>query len=160
MSSCSSLYALRQRFVVNIIHHIVCDCATTRKHTQSYPGIGDPLPGFVHGGRDGLVPRIDAGDTHAAGSGLEVRQKVLRSYVAHMIWYDVGKTLLLTHLSFRLGHHWIDFTVLCYLYTYITSSSAIAEGPRDGLSPLKSCQLLHNCTKIHVWLEGLPFHVV
>jgi len=30
------------------------------------------------------------------------------------------------------------------------SSSAIAEGPRDALSHLKSCQLLHNCTKNHV----------
>jgi len=28
----------------------------------------------------------------------------------------------------------------------ITSSSAIAEGPRDALSQLKSCQLLHDCT--------------
>jgi len=41
-----------------------------------------------------------------------------------------------------------------------TSSSAIAEGPRDALSRLKSCQLLHNCTKNHIWLAGLPFHVV
>ena len=32
-----------------------------------------------------------------------------------------------------------------------TSSSAIAEGPRDALSLLKSCQLLHNCTKNHIW---------
>jgi len=39
-----------------------------------------------------------------------------------------------------------------------TSSSAIAEGPRDALSELKSCQLLHNCTKNHI--EGVPFHVV
>jgi len=38
-----------------------------------------------------------------------------------------------------------------------TSSSVIAEGPRDALSQLKSCQLLHNCTKNHIWLEGLPF---
>jgi len=30
-----------------------------------------------------------------------------------------------------------------------TSSSAIAEGPRDALSQLKPCQLLHNCTKYH-----------
>jgi len=37
---------------------------------------------------------------------------------------------------------------------------AIAEGPRDALSQLKSCQLLHNCTKNHISLEGLPFHVV
>ena len=29
----------------------------------------------------------------------------------------------------------------------LSSSSAIAEGPRDALSQLKSCQLLHNCTK-------------
>jgi len=28
-----------------------------------------------------------------------------------------------------------------------TSSSAIAEGPRDALSQLQSCQLLHNCMK-------------
>jgi len=42
----------------------------------------------------------------------------------------------------------------------ITSSSAIAEGPRDALSQLKSGQLLHNCTKNHIWLQGLPFHVV
>jgi len=31
-----------------------------------------------------------------------------------------------------------------------TSSSAIAERPRDYLSQLKSCQLLHNCTKNHI----------
>ena len=41
-----------------------------------------------------------------------------------------------------------------------TSSLAIAEGPRDALSQLKFCQLLHNCTKNHVLVEGLPFHVV
>jgi len=29
----------------------------------------------------------------------------------------------------------------------VTSSSAIAEGPRDALSHLKSCQLLHKCTR-------------
>jgi len=32
----------------------------------------------------------------------------------------------------------------------VTSSSAIAEGLRDALSQLKSCQLLHNCTKNHI----------
>jgi len=32
----------------------------------------------------------------------------------------------------------------------VTSSSAVAEGPRDALSQLKSCQLLHNCTKSHI----------
>jgi len=31
-----------------------------------------------------------------------------------------------------------------------TSSTAIAEGPCDALSQLKSCQLLHNCTKNHI----------
>jgi len=41
-----------------------------------------------------------------------------------------------------------------------TSSSAMAEGPRDALSQLKSWQLLHNCTKNHIWLQGLLFHVV
>jgi len=46
------------------------------------------------------------------------------------------------------------------LFVYIKSSAAIAEGPRDALSQLRSCQLLHNCTKNHIWLEGLPFHVV
>jgi len=42
----------------------------------------------------------------------------------------------------------------------VTSSSAIAEGPRTALSQLKSCQLLHKCTKNHIWPERLPFHVV
>jgi len=32
----------------------------------------------------------------------------------------------------------------------ITSSSAIAEAPRDALGQLKSCQLLHNWTKNHI----------
>jgi len=36
-----------------------------------------------------------------------------------------------------------------------TSSSAAAERLREPLSQLKSCQLLHNCTKNHIWLEGL-----
>ena len=31
-----------------------------------------------------------------------------------------------------------------------TSSSAAAERPREPLSQLKSCQLLHNCTKNHI----------
>ena len=31
-----------------------------------------------------------------------------------------------------------------------TSSSAVAEGPRDALSQSKSCQLLRNCTKNHI----------
>jgi len=31
-----------------------------------------------------------------------------------------------------------------------TSSSAIAEVLRDASSQLKSCQLLHNCTKNHI----------
>jgi len=37
-----------------------------------------------------------------------------------------------------------------YLEHWHTSSSAIAEGQRDALSQLKSCQLLHNCTKNHI----------
>jgi len=48
----------------------------------------------------------------------------------------------------------------CEAWHLLTSSSAIAEGPRDALSQLKSCQLLHNCMKNHIWLEGVPFHVV
>jgi len=49
----------------------------------SYPRIGDPLPGLVHRRRDGLVARVDVGDTHAAGSWLEVRQEILRSWTRH-----------------------------------------------------------------------------
>ena len=45
-------------------------------------------------------------------------------------------------------------------HTVLTSSSAIAEGPRDALSQLKSCQLLHKCMKNHIWLQGLSFHAV
>ena len=40
-------------------------------------------------------------------------------------------------LSFR--YHHAAFTS----FLKITSSSAVAEGPRDALSQLKSCQLLH-----------------
>ena len=34
-----------------------------------------------------------------------------------------------------------------------TSTSAIAEGPRDALSQLKSCHLLHNCTCTKITLD-------
>jgi len=30
----------------------------------------------------------------------------------------------------------------------------------EQVAQLKSCQLLHNCTKNRICLEGLPFHVV
>jgi len=33
------------------------------------------------------------------------------------------------------------------IQTETTRSSATAEGPRDALCHLKSCQLLHSCTK-------------
>ena len=39
---------------------------------------------------------------------------------------------------------------------HYSATKAVSE----PLSQLKSCQLLHNCTKNHIWLEGLPFHVV
>ena len=39
---------------------------------------------------------------------------------------------------------------ICFVISQATSSSAIAERPRDALSQLKSCQLLHNCTKNHI----------
>ena len=45
----------------------------------------------------------------------------------------------------------------------ITSSSAAAERPREPLSQLKYCQLLHNCTKNHIWLvleDNLWWHDV
>ena len=61
-------------------------------------------------------------------------------------------------LSIR--HKWTFFASSYRWGATSTSSSAVAEGPRDALSQLKSCQLLHNCTKSHIWLEGLPFHVV
>jgi len=35
-----------------------------------------------------------------------------------------------------------------------TGGSAIAEGPRDALCQLKSCQLLHSYTKKIIW-KGL-----
>jgi len=33
----------------------------------------------------------------------------------------------------------------------LTRRSAIAQGLRDALYPLKSFELLHNCTKNHIW---------
>jgi len=64
-------------------------------------------------------------------------------------------------LLFYFIYFFIKFTVK--LKVKNTSSSAIAEGPHDALSQFKmfkSCQLLHNCTKNHIWLQGLPFRVV
>jgi len=46
-----------------------------------------------------------------------------------------------------------------YNLTKVTSSSAIAEGPRDALSQLKSCQLLANCTNKKAsirWQDSAP----
>jgi len=40
--------------------------------------------------------------------------------------------------------HEVDLSHTADVYSKSTSSSAIAEGPRDALSQLKSCQLLHN----------------
>jgi len=39
---------------------------------------------------------------------------------------------------------------ICTLPAATTRGSAITEGPRDVLRQLKSCQLLHNCTKNHI----------
>jgi len=44
------------------------------------------------------------------------------------------------------------YTILKTFTPLLTSSSAITEGLHNALS--------HNCTKNHIWLEGLPFHVV
>jgi len=47
--------------------------------------------------------------------------------------------------------------------TYNIKSEQVAQLlQRDHatLSQLKSCQLLHNWTKNHIWLGGLPFHVI
>jgi len=43
--------------------------------------------------------------------------------------------------------------VICKL----TSSSAITEGPRVALSQLKSCRMLHSCTKITFDQKDCPF---
>jgi len=40
-----------------------------------------------------------------------------------------------------------------------TRSSAIVEGPRDAVCPLKSCERLHNCTKkSHVQMPAMDRH--
>jgi len=41
--------------------------------------------------------------------------------------------------------HFTDTTL--YMYTCTQKSSVIAQKPRDALCQLKSCQLLHGCTK-------------
>jgi len=47
----------------------------------------------------------------------------------------------------------LTFSMNC-LQELRTSSSAIAEGPRDALSQLKSGQMLHNYKNNHIWLQG------
>jgi len=68
---------------------------------------------------------------------------------AHVSWW-VSCSIRQVHCAAQGLDRWV----------YFTSSSAIAEGPRNALSHLKSCQLLHNCTQNHIWLQGLPFRVV
>ena len=68
---------------------------------------------------------------------------------------DNRKKLVKQQYLLHVSHSMVNFGPLT-----TTSSSAIAEGPRDTLSQLKSCELLYNCTKNHIWLQGLPFHVV
>jgi len=63
-----------------------------------------------------------------------------------------ARTVSLRQLSYLLFSTFISMiqkptSKSCMHYRYATSSSAIAEGPCDALSQLKSCQLLHNCMK-------------
>jgi len=55
---------------------------------------------------------------------------------------------IITPLAVQLHTPVVRFMVLYGSETSITvtRSSAVAEGPRNALWQLKSCQLLHNCT--------------
>jgi len=66
--------------------------------------------------------------------------QISRSSVKPLLWYGHFSIFQLFDFSrSRKPPSWI-----------LTSSSAITEGPRDAFSQLKSCQLLHNCTKNHI----------
>jgi len=86
----------------------------------------------------------------------EPREPVLTNIVPDSCSRALPPWIARTHrIDSRLKASTTDTLILIF-----TSSSAIAEGPRDALRQLKSCQLLQNCTKNHIWLEGLPFRVV
>ena len=77
----------------------------------------------------------------------------------------LSQCTVLTYIKFSIcSKTWIWMLKVWFRSKFVlckkTSSSAAAERPCEPLSQLKSCQLLHNCTKNHIWLEGLPFHVV
>jgi len=65
--------------------------------------------------------------------------------VRRQLLFDVAENLEGGFLygMYRLGND-------SELITMVTSSAAAAERPHEPLSQLKSCQLLHNCTKNHI----------
>ena len=116
------------------------------------------------------------GTQHAARAteiGLSDERKFCRSSSAHMLCQTVYSECSRFHPNqFTFGRVIAErvniVNMRCKVNPILgwslalsrTSSSAAAERPREPLSQLKSCQLLHNWTKNHTWLEGLPFHVV
>ena len=57
-------------------------------------------------------------------------------------------TFGLVFLRYAIGQQTDKQTAYNCFVTKVTRSSATAEGPRDALCRMKSCQLLHSCTKI------------
>jgi len=61
----------------------------------------------------------------------------------------------ITNFNYLRDIRGLTLTFFCFSFSFatttaLTSISAIAEGPLNALSHLKSCQLLHNCTKNHI----------
>jgi len=52
----------------------------------------------------------------------------------------------LQRLAIQFGDRWSGISGHDYMCE-ITNSSVITEGPHDALSQLKTCELLHTCTK-------------
>jgi len=69
----------------------------------------------------------------------QCRRQCIASYM-NLLWLDRSQLRNMTVKTSNIYNQQLN----------TTSSSAIAQGPRDTLSLLKSCQLLHNCTKNHI----------
>jgi len=71
---------------------------------------------------------------------------ILKRKLTKLISCCLHRMLLSTQVKF-ISTLWSKDQIVNHIES---SSSAIAEGPCDTLCHLKSCQLLHNCTKNHI----------
>jgi len=120
-------------------HHCCSSAATWRRHCSS---------------RHTLRPSVSAvwqtnfNIVRCPCNGLCLVKRHLNLYIDITLHYTLHYTKY-TEVSSRT----LKLPLYNLPHSDTTGSSATADGPRDALCPLKSCQLMYNCTKItYKWL--------